>query len=512
MRTTLLLVLALLLNACASVPEHFPQESSQAWPEPENTQLGAFFSDYVPAEGPQSGVRLIADPRDAFKARYAFAALADRTLDLQYYLWKGDLTGRLLLWRALNAADRGVKVRILMDDIYHKGRDQIYAAIDSHPNVQLRVFNPLGNRGPGRNPNFLLHKKKLNHRMHNKIFLADNAVAVMGGRNIGDDYFGIDPELNFHDLDVLAVGDAARQAGKAFDMYWNSTSAVPIGVLYDKPIGSADLDLVRTDLEMNLDEALQEVPYKVPHQLDAVREHLETLAGELTWAEAEVIVDPLDRFDGDTESAFVRLGRALNDEAESEVTMQTAYLIPNGGGLSNIEHLVDKGVRVRIMTNSALSNNHLSVHAHYMKYRKPLVESGVELYELRADAELLNHYREVDSRIADSHAGLHTKAFVVDGDISVIGSYNMDPRSRIWNSEIALLVRSEEFGSIVMAEMEEEFAPGNAYRVDMDEHGKLFWTIDTDAGEELWTHDPGTTAWRRMITRMIGWIPVENEL
>jgi putative cardiolipin synthase len=236
------------------------------------------------------------------------------------------------------------------------------------------------------------------------------------------------------------------------------------------------------------------------------------LAGELTWADTEVIVDPLERFEGDEDSAFVRLGHRLRGMAKDEVIMQTAYLIPNGGGVENIRTIADRGVRVRIMTNSSLSNNHLSVHAHYMKYRKPLIEAGVELYELRADAELLDHYRKIDNRIADSHAGLHTKAFVVDKRISLIGSYNMDPRSRIWNSEIALLIFSEEFGQIVHAEMEAEFQPGNAYRVDLDERGKLFWSIETDEGPEYWSHDPGTTAWRRFITRLISWIPVENEL
>jgi len=512
MRPLLFLTATLLLQACASLPEDFPQQPSEAWPEPATTQLGAFFERHVPETGPRSGVILVADPREAFRARYAFASLAQRTLDLQYYLWKGDLTGRLLLWRALEAADRGVQVRILMDDIYHKGRDKDYATIAVHPNIQMRVFNPMGNRGIGRTGNYVLHKKTLNHRMHNKIFLVDSAVAVLGGRNIGDDYFGIDPELNFHDLDVLAVGEAARQAGGAFDLYWNSPHAVPISVLYPDLVDVTDLDLLRTDLEMNLDDALEEVPYKVPHEIDAVRDQLEDLAAALIWAETEVVVDPLDRFEGGEESAFVVLGRLLRDEAREDLTIQTAYLIPNGGGIENIAHMVDNGVRVRIMTNSAQSNNHLSVHAHYMKYRKPLIEAGVELYELRADAELLNHYREVDNRIVDSHAGLHTKAFVVDSRISVIGSYNMDPRSRIWNSEIGLVVRSEEFGAVVKAEMDEEFQPGNAYRVELDEKGNLLWTIDTEDGVERWTHDPGTTAWRRFITRLISWIPVENEL
>ena len=502
----------LFLQACASIPEHVPETRSNAWQAPQDTSLGQFFAERQPADAADSGVRLVPDPRDAFKVRYGLAALAEHTLDLQYYLWKGDLTGRLLLWRALQAADRGVRVRLLIDDIYHKGRDLTYAHINAHPFVEIRVFNPHGNRRAGRMGNFLVNKKTLNHRMHNKIFLVDNAVAVLGGRNIGDDYFGIDPKLNFHDLDVLAVGEAARQTGAAFDLYWNSSAAVPINLLVTDEVEAADLGPLRGELEAGLEETLGEIPYKVPRKIDGILDALEQIASELTWADAEVIVDPLERFDGNTESAFQALGRTLLSDISEDLIIQTAYLIPDEGTMNTIETLAGRGVRVRIMTNSALSNNHISVHAHYMKHREPIINAGAELYELRADAELLDHYREVDSEIADSHAGLHTKALVADGRISVIGSYNMDPRSRIWNSEIALVVRNEAFGEIVREEMLEEFQPGNAYRLQLDEAGGLLWTIDAEDGPEQWTHDPGTSSWRRFITRLISWIPIENEL
>jgi putative cardiolipin synthase len=506
-------ILALsLLSACASPPQNFEQIPGEAWPHPYDTKMGAFFEQMAPADKTLSGVRLLSDPKQAFRARYGFAARAERTLDLQYYLWKGDITGGLLLYRAIQAADRGVMVRILIDDIYHSGRDHVYAEIDAHPNIQVRVFNPMGNRGIGRQPNYLFNKGKLNHRMHNKIFLVDNAVAILGGRNIGDDYFGIDPNLNFEDLDVLAVGPVAQEAGRAYDLYWNSPAAVPVDVLFEEPVDITDLDVLRTELEESLQEELGSIPYEVPRNWEEIQTHLEALSEEIVWAPSEIIVDPLKRFDGGAESAFVKLGRELTGNAEKEIVIQTAYLIPTEEGIEEMRKLTDRGIRVRAMTNSLMSNNHISVHAHYMKHRKALIRAGVELYELRAENELLEHYKETDSRIADSHAGLHTKAFVVDGRISMIGSYNMDPRSRIWNSEIGLLVHSEEFGQIVLDEMNEEFESANAYRLYLNENDRLRWSIENDQSTKVWKHDPDSPFWRRMLARIIRLIPIENEL
>jgi putative cardiolipin synthase len=511
-RTFLSLIAAAFLAACASVPENFDQTPSYAWPDPESTTMGAFFDDTAPSNPELSGVRLLRDPREAFLARFGFAAQAERTLDLQYYLWKGDTTGMLLLHQVFQAADRGVKVRLLIDDIYHSGRDHSYAVINSHPNVQVRVFNPIGNRGVGRNANMLFHKSRLNHRMHNKIFLVDSAVAVLGGRNIGDDYFGINPDLNFHDLDVLAVGPAARAAGDAYDLYWNSTRAAPIDALYEKEVEAGALEAMRRDMDARIASELAALPYAVPLGREELIKVLAELELEMQWANTEIVIDPLDRFDGGEESAFVVLGRRLLENLQDEIIIQTAYLIPTDEGIAEMAKLTEQGVRFRIMTNSLMSNNHISVHAHYMKYRKPLIEAGVELYELRADNELLEYYKEVESKVADSHAGLHTKAFVVDSEISMVGSYNMDPRSRIWNSEIGLLIDNKEFANIVRDDMLEEFEPGNAYRLSLDDNGKLLWTIDGPDGKQVFTKEPGASIWKRMLARIISWIPIEDQL
>ena len=307
-RNTALLIslAALAISGCASIPSDFEQIPSWTWQEPESTQLGEFFSRYAPDDAELSGVRLLGDPKEAFQARFGFAALAEKTLDLQYYLWKGDLAGQLLLYRCFEAADRGVQVRILIDDIYHSQRDISYATIDSHPNMQIRVYNPIGTRGAGKMANFVYHKGTLNHRMHNKIFLADGAVAVLGGRNIGNDYFGVDAKLNFVDLDVLAVGPVAKEAGTAFDDYWSSPAAVPIAALATKPLEDGALASYRDNLRASLDE-MHALPYTVPYEPEEIRESLEQIGRELTWAQAEVIVDSLERFQGGSESVFVEL-------------------------------------------------------------------------------------------------------------------------------------------------------------------------------------------------------------
>jgi putative cardiolipin synthase len=224
------------------------------------------------------------------------------------------------------------------------------------------------------------------------------------------------------------------------------------------------------------------------------------------------VIDSLDRFEGGSESAFVELTRRLGNEAEKEFVIETAYLIPAKEGIEQLAVLTERGVRVRMLTNSMLSNNHLSVHAHYKKYRKRLIKAGAELHELRPDAAILERYKTVEERVADSHAGLHSKAFVVDRRISMIGSYNMDPRSRVWNSEIGLLIHSEEFAEKVLAIMETDLDPANSFRVTLDENGKLLWTAQGPDGMITWSKEPGSTGWQRFQADFMKLIPMQSEL
>jgi len=510
--TLLLMVLLLsLLGGCASLPDNFKQHSSVSWQYPERTKLGAFINATAPADKSLSGVELLADPGEAFKARFAIAGMAEKTLDMQYYLWKGDLAGQLLLWRVLEAADRGVRVRFLIDDIYHSGRDDVYALLDTHPNFELRVFNPIANRGLFRNLNFLADKQRLNHRMHNKIFTADSAVAVLGGRNIGNDYFGVDTRANFFDLDVLTVGSGAQQAGDAFDEYWNSRLAVPIRVLNGREFSVEDLSRARAELNESLVN-LQAMPYAIAMQEDETREALKKWREGLRWTRAQVIFDPLERFDGQGESAVLSFAADAIADIENEFLAESAYLIPSEGGLKNVKAMVDRGIRVRLLTNSLMSNNHLSAHSGYMKYRKPLLEAGAELHELRADAELREHFKASKNE-EEVPAGIHTKSFVIDGEQALIGSFNFDPRSRDLNSEIGLVISDREFAQEVVAVMNRDFDPVNSYRLFLNEKGKLRWEItNPDGSKTTYKRDPGASIWKRMGARILSWLPIEQEL
>ncbi len=509
---TWLLALAFaLLAGCASLPDDLQQTPSQGYANPEQTLLGALIAETAPEDKSLSGVQLLADPGEAFRARFAIAGFAEKTLDMQYYLWKGDLAGQLLMWRALEAADRGVQVRFLIDDIFHYGRDEAYALLDTHPNFQVRVFNPMANRGLARNLNFLVNKRQLNHRMHNKIFKADNAIAVLGGRNIGNDYFGVDTKANFFDLDVLTVGQGARQAGAAFDEYWNSKYAVPISVLHDKKYTAEDLENGRIKLRESL-RHLDALPYALEMEADESVEKLKKWRDGLIWTEAHVVVDPLERFEGQGESAVIEYAQTWVEEIDTEFLAESAYLIPSQQGIENIREMTERGVRVRLLTNSLMSNNHLTAHSGYLKYRKKLLKAGAELHELRADAALREHFK-ANKENSEVPAGIHTKSFVIDGQQALIGSFNFDPRSRDLNSEIGLVISNREFAQQVVKEMNRDFHPENSYRLFLNERGKLRWELtNPDGTVTTYKRDPGASIWKRMGARILSWLPIEQEL
>lgn len=493
--------LGVFLGACASAPQVADKSTSR-------------FDDLTPAASPlvalatsqpDSGIRLLADPSEALQSRLHLSALATATLDIQYYLWQGDDSGLGLTHEVLQAADRGVRVRILLDDIYHSGRDSAYQTLDAHPNVKVRLFNPMGNRGAAKQANYAFKKSTLNYRMHNKIFLVDGVAAVLGGRNIGDEYFGQDPSFNFQDMDAIALGEVAAEAGEAFDLFWNAELAFPVAALNSNPeemptaVQTATLAQARARV----------TPRGEEDNAAATKAWLSALSTELLWTNARVIVDRPDRNSEQPDSAFMTLLQDPSLRPERSLVIQTAYLIPNGPTMGNIEAIGAEGMSMKILTNSAQSNNHNSVHAFYVPYRKRLIEAGVDLYEVQGNGSLADYLDRVGE---DGRAGLHTKAMVFDERVSIIGSYNMDPRSRVWNSEIALIVDDPGFAAEVLEEMERDFTPGAAWRLSLDEHGKLLWSGESEGTRVELTKDPGSTWWNRFIWGVMRILPLENEL
>jgi len=493
--------LSLFLTACASAPQVAEKSASQ-------------FNDRTPAASPlvslatsqpDSGIRLLADPSEALESRLHLAALSTTTLDIQYYLWQGDTSGLALTHEVLQAAERGVRVRILLDDIYHSGRDSAYQTLDAHPNVEVRLFNPMGNRGAAKQANYVLKKSSFNYRMHNKIFLVDGVAAILGGRNIGYEYFGQDPSFNFQDMDAIALGDAAADAGRAFDLFWNADLAIPVAAVSNKPkvMGTASQGA-------RLAAAREQIrPAAEGNPAAATESWLSALSNELLWTNARIIVDRPDRSSEQPDSAFMALAQDPSVRPSESVVIQTAYLIPNGPTMGNLETLGAEGVSMRVLTNSAQSNNHNSVHAFYVPYRKRLIEAGIDLYEVQGNGSLAEYLDRVGK---DGRAGLHTKAMVVDERIAVIGSYNMDPRSRVWNSEIALVVEDAGFASEVLEEMARDFTPDAAWRLSLDSAGKVLWSGQVDGKAVELNKDPGTTWWNRFVWSVMRIFPLENEL
>ena len=489
------------LGACASAPQVADKSVSQ-------------FNDRGRAESPlvalatsqaESGIRLLADPSEALQSRLHMAALATTTLDIQYYLWQGDNSGLALTHEVLQAADRGVRVRILLDDIYHSGRDSAYQTLDAHPNVEVRLFNPMGNRGAAKQANYAFKKSNFNYRMHNKIFLVDGVAAVLGGRNIGDEYFGQDPSFNFQDMDAIALGEVAAEAGEAFDLFWNAELAFPVTALNGNPE-----EMPTAAQTATLAEARKRVtPPGEEDSAAATEVWLSALSTELLWTNARVIVDRPDRGTEQPDSAFMALIEDPSLRPEKSMVIQTAYLIPNGPTMGNIEAIGAQGASMKILTNSAQSNNHNSVHAFYVPYRKRLIEAGVDLYEVQGNGSLAGYLDRVGE---DGRAGLHTKSMVFDERVSIIGSYNMDPRSRVWNSEIALVVDDAGFAAEVLEEMARDFTPDAAWRLSLDGNGKLLWSGEVDGEPVQYSKDPGTSWWTRFVWGVMRIFPLENEL
>jgi putative cardiolipin synthase len=342
--------------------------------------------------------------------------------------------------------------------------------------------------------------------MHNKIFLVDGVAAILGGRNIGDEYFGRNASFNFQDMDAIAIGEVAADTGEAFDLFWNAELAIPVSALTQRTYHITEEQTVR------LIAARERVRPAVERDQAASATRADWLAifaNGLLWTEAEILVDRPDRCDDHPDSAFMAFVNDAHAQPRESAVIQTAYLIPNGPTLANLERLTSAGVTLRILTNSAKSNNHGSVHAYYAGYRKALLTTGIDLYEVQGKGSLATYLDRVGE---DAHAGLHTKAMVIDNDVAVIGSYNMDPRSRVWNSEIALIVRDPDFAREVLQEMERDFAPEASWRLSLDDTGALVWTGEAEDELVQLTKDPGTSWWDRFLWGMLRLLPLENEL
>ena len=472
------------------------------------TRLEAWIAPSVAANGGRSAFRLLPTGLDAFVARAVLIDMAERTLDLQYYIFNRDQTGSLIIQRLIAAADRGVRVRVLLDDwgTLDK-RDESVADLDAHPNIEVRLFNPYTHRsGVRRLAELLIRFSRVNRRMHNKLFVADSIATILGGRNIGDEYFGFG-ELDFQDLDVLAVGPVSRQSTGSFETYWNSRFAIPISRLGKFAPDPESFPAKRQELSDRCD-LLQDSTYaRALAESDLARE-LRADELEVHWADARVVADPPDKL---TKPAGTRNNAYLGDQlsphasgTRSNLLVVSPYFVPGKEGVEFLGHRQRDGVTVAVLTNSLAATDVWLVHAGYMKFRRPLLREGVRLFELRPEAAGAKHARATKAFPGSSRASLHGKTFVFDRTSVFIGSLNLDPRSLEQNTEVGVLIDGPDLAQEVAALFDRWSSPELAYEVRPGVNGGLEWTPGGFSDE------PGAGFWRRLGVKVFSHLPIDS--
>ncbi|UOD29486.1 phospholipase D family protein [Massilia violaceinigra] len=498
-----LLLLAATLSGCASLPPLDGRTPSHYLAATPPTRLGTALAPLNAAHPGMSGLYSLASGRDAFAARAMLANAAERTLDIQYYIWRNDSTG-LLLFNALRAAaQRGVRVRLLLDDNNTRGLDPILAALDADPNIEVRLFNPFVLR-EHRALGYLSDFSRLNRRMHNKSFTADNAATIIGGRNVGDEYFGADGSLLFIDLDVMAVGPVVDAVSRDFDRYWNSRSAYPVGLLV-APAGAAD------PLDAQAGQGGAALGYVAAVRASPFVEQLVARTLPFEWANTTLVSDDPDKVLGkeapDTKVTY-QLKRLLGDPTET-VDLVSPYFVPGKTWAANFSAMAARGMDVHILTNSLEATDVAAVHAGYAKWRKPLLEAGVTLYEFHRGVGAEGAPPATrGSKLGSAATTLHAKTFSVDRKRVFIGSFNFDPRSADLNTEMGFVIESPAMATRMAAALRAQ-VPARAYRVRLAPDGALYWTERVGESEIRHDTEPGTGFWKRAAVGLLSLLPID---
>ena len=486
--TLLILAIMSALAACASVPLDVPKEATSVIADNSNTEFGQLAAGWGQTHGATSGFFPFVYGLDALGARLEMANRAQASIDLQYFLMKDDAAGALMadaLWRA---AERGVRVRFLLDDVFTSAPDSNLLALNSHPNIQVRLFNPISRRGL-HSLNFVGHFRRANRRMHNKSFTVDNAIGIVGGRNIADEYFQLRDDAVFADFDVLAFGPIMQQVSESFDTYWNHRFAIPIEQLVsDRDKAKAGALLIESPTFRGAAEI-----YNRALNSDLVR-NLASGQQPLFEAEARVIADDPDKLQravGENNRQLANELGSILQAAESELLFVTPYYVPGRDGVDFVHELTEKGLRVVVVTNSLASTNHIPVHSAYSSYRRRILRSGVELYEARA-----NSGREATDAEGPERLTLHTKLIVIDRRYVFVGSLNLDPRSIDINAEMGLLIDSPELAGLIAEGLEADL-PSLTYRVVAPNHKQMEWHTIIDGQPRVEKSEPLSSRWRR---------------
>lgn len=460
----------------------------------------------------QSSLLLVPSDKDAFAIRAKSAREAGRSLDLQYYIWHNDLTGQLLGLEILDAADRGVRVRIVLDDMNVKDNSHLLATLNQHPNIHIRMFNPTRARDNSlmRGIEMLLRGLSLDRRMHNKAWIADGRMAIVGGRNIGDEYFGAAENRNFFDVDLLIGGQAVQETETIFDEFWNSDAVIPIEALLSSNENAlAELRLTIASKRSNLLAA----PYlkqlqATPTVKSLFKKEWNQGAWQVHWTKnIHVYSDPAIKAFGKGQSQWLKNRlEPFMINAKQNLNIISPYFVPGKSGVKEFAQLHQQGVSVSILTNSLAANDVILAHGGYISYRKPLLENGINLYELKPFGKI-GH-----SLLGSSDASLHTKAFLVDDKLGFVGSFNFDPRSANLNTEMGIIFEQPVIVQALQNEFNLRTSSDYSYQVIL-QGDKLRWQDQNNQQQPIeWQHDPESKWWQRTIATIVSYLPLESEL
>lgn len=505
--TAVIAALVLVLTGC-SLPEADDKPIHTLLPQElaEQTRLGQALQPQQDNNPGLTGIYPLADARDAFAARALLTTLAEQTIDVQYYIWRNDFTSTLLLVTLLEAADRGVRVRLLLDDNGINGLDNTLAALDRHPNFHVRLFNPFVVRSP-KWLGYLTDFSRVHRRMHNKSFTVDNQMTIVGGRNVGDEYFGATDGLLFSDLDVIATGPVVHDVSGHFDEFWNSKFSFPADAIL--PPSSVDPH----DMLVNKSHTISTTSaqyYLANVESVYFLEQLATGSLELTWAPTRMVSDPPDKIaDKVPEKALInrQIQEAIGLPQHS-LTLISPYFVPTAEGLEYFQELASRGVKVRILTNSLEATDVTPVHSGYARYRKPLLTAGIELFEMRRLGNGEEQAKESAGPLGSSGSSLHAKTFVVDEKRVFVGSFNFDPRSINLNTELGFVIESRELAVMMNAFLADQLSD-NSYQVKLDRNDRLYWLEQNPEGNILHDHDPHTSTGRRALVYLMSLLPIE---
>jgi cardiolipin synthase C len=504
-----------LSGGCASLPTLGERPASTALAPTADTRMGGEIERKNAQHPGLTGIYPLPDPVDAFAARIVLAAGAERSLDVQYYIWHGDTTGYLLFEALWKAGERGVRVRLLLDDNSTKGLDPTIAALDSHPNIEVRLFNPVVHR-KHRIWGMLTDFSRLNRRMHNKSLTADNQAAIVGGRNIGDEYFAAGEGVAFADLDVVAIGTVVHDVSQQFDLYWASPSAYPAN-LFVPPADAATLAALQGKFR-----ATHAAP-EAQHYIAAIKastllEHIRAGDLPLEWCQAKAHYDDPAKILHPPEDEEFRMWPRLvasMGQPQRELDIVSPYFVPGTDGTAGLSAQARNGIQVRILTNSLAATDVSAVHAGYVKHRKQLLEAGVKLYELKPTAEQLTarknkkEDKEPATGYGSSGASLHAKTFALDGERIFVGSFNMDPRSMALNTEMGILLQSPALAQSLQQAFVEKI-PWLSYEVRLKTpDGGLEWIEHRPEGDRSFSKEPETGFFKRFSVGFLKLLPID---